>query len=173
MTGRRATVVATSIPIAITTPETAPMIRYPVVGSSVTPRSAGPPAPNSRIENVSTTTRQVSRLVRSSYAGVSSAGSAMYGTWNRLNAVAVSRNAISTQIAPTTAPRAGGTAKVSAKSTAIEHAPISMSRLRVPCRARSRSVSAPITGSITTSQTFAVVITAPAARAATPSESVR
>ena len=97
----------------------------------------------------------------------------MYGTWNRLNAVAVSVKAMSTQIAPTTGPSAGGTAKVSAKSTGEASAPISMSRRRVPCRARSRSVRAPMIGSMTTSQTFATVITAPAASAATPSESVR
>ncbi len=97
----------------------------------------------------------------------------MYGTWKRLNAVAVSVNAMSTQIAPTTGPSAGGTANVNANSTGSAHAPISMSRRLLPCRARSRSVRAPITGSITTSHTFAIVMTAPAASAATPRESVR
>nr|BFF09402.1 hypothetical protein GCM10025699_07050 [Microbacterium flavescens] len=104
---------------------------------------------------------------------MSSAGSAMYGTWNRLNAVAVRVNAKKTQIAATAGPSAGGTAKVRAKSTGMLHAPTSMSRRRVPWRARSRSVRAPITGSITTSQILASVITRPATSAATPSESVR
>ncbi len=38
----------------------------PVVGSPVALRRSGPPAPNSRIAKVSTTTRQVSSRVRSS-----------------------------------------------------------------------------------------------------------
>ncbi len=82
-------------------------------------------------------------------------------------------NATSTQMPATTGPRAGGTAKVRAKSTGSVHAPTSIRRRRLPLRARSRSVNAPITGSMATSQIFAIVITAPAASAATPSESVR
>ena len=53
----------------------------------------------------------------------------MYGTWNRLNDVAVARNATSTQITPATGPNEGGTAKVRAKNTgsvkrADEHEPL-------------------------------------------------
>ena len=63
---RPATPVATSIPSPITMPATTPMRRYPVVGSPVRRRSTGPPAPNSRIATVSTTTRQVRSRVRAS-----------------------------------------------------------------------------------------------------------
>ncbi len=85
----------------------------------------------------------------------------------------MSVKASSTQMPATTGPSEGGTANVSANSTGSARAPMSISRLRLPCRARSRSVSAPMTGSMTTSHTFATVMTAPAASAATPSESVR
>ena len=78
-----------------------------------------------------------------------------------------------TQTAPAIGPSAGGTAKVRAKKTGRPNAPISMSRRRVPCRARSRSVRAPMIGSMTTSQIFAIVMTMPATIAAMPSESVR
>jgi hypothetical protein len=97
----------------------------------------------------------------------------MYGTWNRLNAVAVSRNATSTHSAPITGPSDGGTANVSANSTGSESAPMSMRRRRVPRLARSRSVREPITGSMTTSHTFDTVTITPARRAVTPRLSVR
>ena len=97
----------------------------------------------------------------------------MYGTWNRLKAVAVARNATSTQITPATGPNTGGTAKVSAKNTGRVKAPMSMKRLRLPVRMRLRSDHAPITGSITTSQIFARVTIVPARIAATPRLSVR
>ncbi len=97
----------------------------------------------------------------------------MYGTWNRLNAVAVRTNATSTQTAPAAGARAGGTAKVRANSTGRLIAPTSMRRGREPWRARSASLSAPTTRSMTTSHTFATVTMTPAMRAATPRLSVR
>ncbi len=80
-------------------------------------RAAPVRPPNRRIANASVATRHASRRVRLSYVGSSSAGSAMYGTWNSENAVAASRNATSTQIAAAVGPAAAGTANVGAKST--------------------------------------------------------
>jgi hypothetical protein len=122
---------------------------------------------------VSTTTRHVISLVRSSYPLTSSAGRAMYGTWNRLNAVAVSRNATKTQSPETTGSSPAGTAKVAMKNTGISAPPSTMNRRLDLVTARLRSLRAPITGSMMTSQILATVTRMPAARAATPRVSVR
>ena len=60
----------------------------------------------------------------------------MYGTWNRLNAVAQSTKAMSTQTPAGTGPSDAGTAKVSAKKTGSRSAPSSMNRRRDPVTAR-------------------------------------
>ncbi len=133
---------------------------------------SGAPAPNSRIASVSTTTRAEMSRVRASYWSVSSAGSAMYGTWNSENAVAVMRKAMSTHTPEATGPIPAGTANVSTKNTGRASAPRIIAGLRVPRSARLRSLRAPITGSMITSHTFATVISAPAAAAAMPRLSV-
>ena len=50
----------------------------------------------------------------------------MYGTWNRLNAVAASRNATNTQKADAVGENAAGTAKVTMKKIGSRIAPNSM-----------------------------------------------
>jgi hypothetical protein len=97
----------------------------------------------------------------------------MYGTWNSENAVAVSTNAMSTHAPEGSSPRPCGTAKVSAKNTGRAIEPTIMSGRREPRRARLRSLAVPITGSMSTSHTFASVTTMPAASAVMPNESVR
>jgi hypothetical protein len=92
----------------------------------------------------------------------------MYGTWNRLNAVAARMNPVSTQAADSASGSPGGTAKVSTKNTGSRMAPITMKRLREPVRARLRSLRAPIQGSMMTSQIFETVKAAPANAGFTP-----
>ena len=82
----------------------------------------------------------------------------MYGTWNRLNAVAASRNATSTQTPAATGPSAGGHREGEHEEHRQQRrAPSSMKRRRDPVRARLRSLRAPMTGSMMTSQTLARV----------------
>ena len=86
----------------------------------------------------------------------------MYGTWKRLKAVAVARNATNTQMPDAPGARPAGTANVSTNPTGRAIAPTSIHVRRVPVRARARSLRAPIHGSITTSHTLAAVTTRPA-----------
>lgn len=97
----------------------------------------------------------------------------MYGTWKRLNAVAVIRKARKTHSADKPVGVPGGTAKVSRKNTGSATAPTSIIARREPRALSIRSLRAPITGSTMTSQILATVTTAPATNAATPSDSVR
>jgi hypothetical protein len=87
--------------------------------------------------------------------------------------VAAAVNATSTHTHDAAEPSAGGTAKVSTKKSGSSRAPSTMNRRRDPVTASDRSLRAPITGSITTSQIFATATSAPAARAAMPRVSVR
>ena len=97
----------------------------------------------------------------------------MYGTWKTLNAVAAATNATTTQTAAAEPVSAVGVAKSAANRSGIETAPASRNRRRLPCRAAETSDRAPISGSITTSQSFGTVTTRLASPAATPSVSVR
>ena len=97
----------------------------------------------------------------------------MYGTWKRLNAVAVARNARNTQVPDAAGARPVGTANVTTKATGSASAPTRIHVRRVPVAASVRSLRSPIHGSISTSHTFAAVTTRPATRAVTPSVSVR
>ena len=96
-------------------------------------------------------------------AATSSAGSAMYGTWNRLNAVAAQHEREEhpdARARPVRVP--AGTAKVSDEEHGQQRSrPAIMKRRRDPVRARLRSLRAPMTGSMITSQTFATVTSMP------------
>src|SRR4051812_50151689 len=92
----------------------------------------------------------------------------MYGTWKRLNAVAVSTNDMSTHSDAAAGGVPAGTAKVSRKKTGRAIAPSIIIGRREPRRNSILSDLAPITGSMITSQTFATGTTTPATIAATP-----
>ncbi len=164
---------ATSIPTPITTPEAMPIKRYPLTGSSPALRSAGPPAPNSRIAAVSTTTRHPSRRVRFVVAAGQFRGK---GDVRHLEQAESRRGR---QEGQQHADRSGdGTpggryGEGEGEEEGSASAPVTMNPRREPVRASWRSDAAPISGSISTSQIFAAVTISPAASAATPRLSVR
>ncbi len=82
-------------------------------------------------------------------------------------------NATSTQMLLASGPASGLAAKVSTKNTGSNRPPSTMKRRRDPVSARLRSLRPPMTGSMTTSHSFATPMMMDAPSAAIPSVSVR